>query len=409
MWDAIIVGGGLAGLVAGIRAQERGKNILMISEGIGSLLQSSGVINYGRIEKLKALPGHPYAKIKEEIVQEGWSYFQGICPGYTGVWEKQQPILTPLGSVRQVSLTPSGLQIEQLHHSEHLIMYVPQGLKDFFPDVVSSNIQKEFPGCRVEARMLRVPEFEPWHAQGKPITGLEYASFWRSPQGQKRLQKILEALTEELLAKGSKELNLDSSQGIKVRTAVLMPGLASLFSALEKIRVNLPFPVLEMTGFPPGPHGRILYDQLVQTFKKRGGELLLGSKVLGAKMQEGICQQVYVQSKGKNSVFHAAKFVLATGGLLGGGLEVAAERKAVRERVLNLPVYISDEWANPDFLGKQPYAYSGIEVNEALQPVDYKDTNIFVVGRALAYWDPWSENCAGGVSITSGYYVGEML
>lgn len=391
MWDAIIVGGGLAGLVAGIRAQERGRNVLILAEGIGSLLQSSGVMNYGKISELRALPKHPYALLKENIIQAGWVYFQSICPGYKGGWGEEQRVLTPLGSTRQVALAPVRLQIEPLKSIKNLILLVPQGLKDFFPVVVQSNIQKEFPGYHVEIRVLRVPEFEPWYTQGKTITGLEYASFWRSSQGQSRLKEVLKALKEEW------------------PTAILIPGLASLFSPLEKILADFSFPVLEMTGFPPGSHGRILYDQLVQTFKKRGGELLLGSKVLGAKIQEGICQQVFVQSKGKNSEFRAAKFVLATGGLLGGGLEVAAERKNVRERVFNLPVTVSDEWANPNFLGKQPYAYTGIEVNEALQPVGYKETNIFVVGRALAYWDPWSENCAGGVSITSGYYVGEML
>ena len=43
----------MAGLVAGITAAERGKQIMLVAEGVGSLSFASGIIDFGDYDTLK--------------------------------------------------------------------------------------------------------------------------------------------------------------------------------------------------------------------------------------------------------------------------------------------------------------------------------------------------------------------
>ena len=120
MWDGIIVGGGLAGLTAGIRAAERGKHILIIAEGVGSLTYSSGAIDLGDVGRLQSLEKHPYALMGETVVRAGMNYFTALFPDYQGKWGghsrcshhwvlQEERGLCPAGSTRSPCRMPGKL------------------------------------------------------------------------------------------------------------------------------------------------------------------------------------------------------------------------------------------------------------------------------------------------------------
>ena len=93
-FDTIIIGGGLASLVCGIKAQRAGQKCLIVSAGQNALHFSSGTFGLlGRLEDgtevsepLKALSflakNHPYSKIGVEKVSE---YVSGI-PEFFDSW-----------------------------------------------------------------------------------------------------------------------------------------------------------------------------------------------------------------------------------------------------------------------------------------------------------------------------------
>lgn len=406
MWDGIIVGGGLAGLLAGIRAAERGKRILTISEGVGSLTYSSGTLDFGDVGQLVRREKHPYALLGETVVRRGADYFQALFPDYHGKWGEVQTVLTPLGSPRKAGLIPAGLNAQVLQDAGLIVLMAPEGMKDFFPEVTKANLERAYPQCVVKVHPFRIEAFEAWHALGKSVTGMDYTKYWRSVPGLGVLKGVLNSLSQEFEDEsiGSRE------RGKKV---VVFPGLASAFSnSLHEELANAPFPVVEMTAFPPSASGHNLYTALKERFRALGGELMVGTGVNQVELQGKRCHKIIVKSKGKDSEFSARSFVLATGGVFGGGIEVTPE--AAKEMVFGLPLFVPTEWTKTEFLGEQPYASLGLEVDRELRPIDSQSKevileNVRVVGRVLAHWDPWVEHCGGGVSLASGWFAGEKM
>ena len=83
MYDCIIIGGGLSGLICGIRLAKEGIKTAVFSGGMNSLHFSSGSIDllgysseheiitnpHKYIKKLKRIkPDHPYSKIPKKII-----------------------------------------------------------------------------------------------------------------------------------------------------------------------------------------------------------------------------------------------------------------------------------------------------------------------------------------------------
>lgn len=406
MWDAIIIGGGLAGLIAGIRAQERGKAVLLISEGVGSLVYSAGAWDIGDIRKLQNQSGHPYSWLGERRIRDGFDYFLRLYPEYDGEWGVQRTVLTPFGDLRNADICAPELQADCLNYTDRIVLVVPHNLKDFFPELVCENLRKQFPGNEVITYKFKPPEFED-HA-GRSITEVDYARFWTTDRGHRELARILAELSADLPVNPSQ-----SGPGTHHRMAVIIPGLAAEFDqGLTRIIKNSPFPVLQMTAFPPAAGGKNLQESLVGKFKQAGGEFLSGSSVVGAILQDGHCAEVFVQSKGRQSSFQAQTYVLAGGGILGGAIEVTPQ--GARERVFDLPLFVPGQWSTAEFLAEQPYARIGIEVDQFLRPLDPERggivvNNIMVAGRMLAHWDPWVDKCGAGVSLATGYRAGQLI
>jgi glycerol-3-phosphate dehydrogenase subunit B len=360
MWDGIIVGGGLAGLLAGIRASERGKRILIISEGVGSLTYSSGVVDFGDVRRLAGQEKHPYALLGETLVHTSADYFQVLFPDYEGEWGRNQEVLTPLGSPRRCGMVPKGLNAKALRDAQRIVLMAPEGMKDFFPEVIKANLVKIHPQASVEVYPFRLERFEPWYAIGKPVMGMDYAKFWRSDLGI--------AVIKDLLNRLAQEINTVQRIAGSEKLVVVFPGLVAGFSAsLRNALSEVPFPVVEMTSFPPSACGQTLYETLKRKFRVLGGELLVGTGVKRVELQGKVCHKVIVPSKGRDTEFSARSFVLATGGIFGGGIEVTPD--ASRETVFGLPLFIPSEWTRAEFLGEQPYARMGIEVDRDLRPI----------------------------------------
>ncbi len=90
----------------------------------------------------------------------------------------------------------------------------------------------------------------------------------------------------------------------------------------------------------------------------------------------------------------------------------------VAEAIFNLPLKKparSTAWFQGDFLSPtgHPIFFSGIKVNENLQPVDENGRvlylNLSVVGSLLADTDPIRERSLEGIALATGYTAGARL
>jgi len=398
VWDGIIVGGGLAGLVAGITAAERGKQVMLVAEGVGSLSFASGVIDFGDYYALREQRGHPFSLISEDQATAAISKWQEICPFYQGAWGSHEIVLTPLGETRRAGYVPQSLATESLQAARNIIVIAPHGLKDFYPKLFASNLALNFPHAKVTMSPLHVEKFASQYRLGKSILAADYARYWASTEGADFLRGFLRETLRELAG---------------VKGAVLVfPGLSAAFDPLlQELLASLTVSIVEPTLFPPSPVGMDLYRFLRKKFKDLGGEFLMSGKAKAAVMEEGYCQSISLQSQGKTLQLKAKAFVLATGGLFGGGIQVGP--RTIREGVFDSPLFLPERWTGDGFLGPQPYAQTGIEVDNELHPLQGNGQiylhNVFVCGRNLAHWDPWIDYCGGGVALTTGYMAGSQL
>ncbi len=110
----------------------------------------------------------------------------------------------------------------------------------------------------------------------------------------------------------------------------------------------------------------------------------------------------------------AGTFVIATGGILGGGL-VTAEDGSVSEVIADLPVMsplTRSDWFHRDVLDPagHPIYRAGVEVDGAWRPLDSSGEvvwdNITVAGGLLAGAEPIREHSLDGVAVATGFLAG---
>jgi glycerol-3-phosphate dehydrogenase subunit B len=116
--------------------------------------------------------------------------------------------------------------------------------------------------------------------------------------------------------------------------------------------------------------------------------------------------------------YHPARiFLLATGGILGGGI-TGFQDGNLREMVFNLPLLASRErldWFNPHYFDPsgQPIYKSGVQVNSNLQAIDSLGRvifpNLYIIGSSLTGGDFLRERSIEGISLGTGYTIGETI
>lgn len=412
MWDAIVVGGGLAGWIAGIRAVQRGKKVLLVTEGVGTLFYFSGIFDYGEVERLRDLQKHPYTLFNSQEIAQGKQFVQELCPEYV-VKDVPQYALTVLGTIRQGDMMPRNMVLPDRTEQGELVLLVPEGLKDFFPEVVLANLAREFPGWQVSEKRMQLKALGEWTRLGKSVSSIDYANIWRSEEGQRTLVHEIDEINRQHQEAGK-------TQG---KIFAVLPSLVREYfdgSRTKPYQSKLTLPVLEMSSFIPSPHGRYFAEYLKHVFSDLGGELMIGARAVSlngassSESQDKTCQEIIVNSMGKSLHLKGKNFILATGGLLGGGIEVGMVRKSIREGVFDLPLFVPKQWSEPKFFAPQHFAQMGVETDKFLRPLHPANgqvvwDNVHVVGRMLAHWDPWTQKCGGGVSITSGYAAAELI
>lgn len=399
MWDGIIIGGGLAGLVAGITAAEQGKQVMLVAEGVGSLSFATGVIDFGDFYALRDRLGHPFSLISEDQAIAAITMWQEICPFYKGSWGNDEIVLTPLGEIRVAGYVPQSLSAQPLQEAREIILIAPQGLKDFFPGLFASNLALNFFQAKVTIKPLQVKKFASQYRLGKSILATDYARYWASQEGIDYLRGFLMEIMREL-------------PGLKEGVVLVFPGLCASFEpTLQKLLASLTVSVVESTIFPPSPVGIDLYRLLRKKFKDLGGEFVINGKAKAAIIKDSYCHSIVLQNQGKTQQLKAKSFVLATGGIFGGGIQVGP--RTIREEVFDCPLFLPERWTEDGFLGPQPYALTGIEVDNELHPLNSNGQiflqNVYVCGRMLAHWDPWTDYCGGGVALATGYLAGSKL
>jgi glycerol-3-phosphate dehydrogenase subunit B len=165
--------------------------------------------------------------------------------------------------------------------------------------------------------------------------------------------------------------------------------------------------VLEVPTLPPSVPGMRWTRRLESELADSGCLFRRGVRIVAAD-RDGDRIRAVVDENGRR--IETAAVVLATGGVLMGGLDVDADGR-IRETALGLDV----AQANPLAAGSPTEVLAalhgaGIETDSSLRPCRNGAAswcNVFVTGRGLAHWHPAEEISAEGVSIVTGWLAAQ--
>ncbi len=410
--DILVVGSGMAGLMAAIVASGQGKRVTLLSRGCGSLNIGSGcvdVLGYVNgqpvegqpLEALDSLPErHPYRLVGKEGVEEALKTLCAVSARHGAPLEAaangNRRVPTILGTLKPTCLTLPSCRGELLETAASALVVSVEGLKDSHPALVTSQLRR-YP--HLAAVTWHEAHLEnPIPGAHRNLSPLDIARYVESPEG-----------TAWLAAGLRKALRATPAD------VVLLPPVCGLSNAAwEAVAAAVPVPLVEMPTLPPGVGGLRLYTALKSELQARDVDMVENALVTGAECDGKHCAALVAETACGRRRFAARAFVMATGGFMGGGF--LSSPGEARETVFGLPVLQADgsllparpeDWSDQNIFGNHAFASAGVMVNAAMSPLRIDGTpalnNVFFAGRSVGGYDFASEKSGNGVAVATAW------
>lgn len=413
-FDTVIIGGGLSGLVCGIRLSQQGQRCVIISSGQSALHFSSGSFdllnafpNGEEVQKpldavtqlIEQAPTHPYAKLGKDkftgLVNQAEEFFNEIGVSVSGTAQQNHYRITPMGNLKPTWLTRSGFATStndsQLSWKKVSIFNII-GFLDFYPQFIAEEFLKL--GTESDLHQFTLPDLD----------------YLRRNPSELRATNIARVLDKEAnilqLADILKEKSKDSD-------AIILPDCLGLEDEkiLNRLNTMVGKPIHLIPVMPPSIVGIQTQQYLHNYFQKLGGVYMLGDNVRKADVIDNNVMKVYSFNHG-DIPFTANNIVLATGSYFSQGLIGTSDR--VYEPIFNLDVsYLNNrqDWCDSNAFNKQGYQGFGVKTDEQFRGL-YKGkpiNNLYVSGAILEGFNPIKEGCGAGVSILTALSIADSI
>lgn len=378
----VVIGAGLAGLIAALTAQELGARVEVFAAGMGRFTLMPGWIETGDATALAANPDHPY------------HHSIGMLAAGLGVLERAAGLqyfgadaITAIGRQRAAAFAAGGA-LYPLKDTDRVLIAGIEGWRDSYADWVADSLTER--GLQAEALSIVLPRFEgnfdDW--------AFDYARYLDTDAG-----------CASLIAQIRPRLGK--------ATAAAFPAVLGLRPATrQKIAESLGMPIFELPTLPVSIPGKRLFRALEARLKQGGGRLTFGPSVHALEMREGRAAGVPIETvaNGRPRVIPADAVIIATGGLYGGGLD-SDYKGAVRETVMGLSIAdvppVTDWFSEPLLAGRaQPIHRIGVRTDTMLRPLTADGApfadNVYAAGHVLAGASPIVEGCAEGIDLATG-------
>ena len=415
-YDTLVIGGGLAGLTAGIRCGEAGLNVAVVSTGESALAFSSGSVDvlgmnadtgqtirhpFQALESLtERHPEHPYAAIGSQNVNRAMDWFRGQVAeaGQALITADNEAEnhwrLTAAGALRPTWLSQptSGMLPWDISPLRRVVFASFTGFLDFMPELAVAGLKtcQAFENVRVSSLNINL-SLE--HGCGST------ADTMRAPQlaraiGESDVDLIASVLLEKV---GDADL-------------VAMPACLSCGRQnwLDILRKRTGLNIVEVATLPPSVHGIDLLSRLRNRLTALGGFY-----VPALPVQDGIVEDGRVISvrSADDTMLYADHFILASGSFFSKGLH--SQQQRVSEPVFGLDLAVPGEFSEKTFIAGRGHGFNraGVTFNEQLQPSvkGLTVSNLYVAGAVLAGSDPVKEGSGGGVAVSSGWHAAEAV
>ncbi|QIO22886.1 glycerol-3-phosphate dehydrogenase subunit GlpB [Haloarcula sp. JP-L23] len=410
--EVLVVGGGLAGLSSALAAARDGADVRLVSYKQSTLRQASGLVDllgytpdgegpltdpYAAMSDLPA--SHPYQTVGVETVREAMAMFDEVS-GYEGGHTDTNALLpTHGGSIKPTARYPRGAAAGLASDDRDTLLVGIEAMTDFDAPHVADHLDAvgvpfdvrgetiRFPGdLRADAKVTR-------YAKLLDTNG-EVAVRGRKVPAREALAQRVNPLVDDEERVGFPAILGDDNPGA-IRDALG-----------EQMGVD----VFEVPMGPPSLPGLRLEDKLFEALDESGASFETGNPIVDFD-GEGHVERVFMEKNGARIPLSADQYVLATGGLVGKGVE--SDRDGVREPVFDCHVPHSDDrydWFDTDVFGDHPFAGFGVETDDDLRPLsadgDVEFDNLRAAGSVLGGYDFAAEKSGSGVSIATGYAAG---
>lgn len=409
-FDAVIIGGGLAGLMCGVRLQKRGMKCAIVSTGQSALHFSSGSFDLlneladgTKIDSPVAAVGkvgqnHPYAKLGDcfaHYAQEAKQQLIDCNVEVVGDAGQNHYRITPMGTLKPTWLTFSDftpLASANDFSGKKILIVNMAGFLDFNTKFIADGFEQN--GAECQLLSVTLPELERLRISPTEMRSTNIARVLENP-------KTLDALITLLAGK---------IQGFDIIALPAVFGLASV-STVKILKKALDIPVWLIPTMPPSVPGIRMQQQLRRSFEEAGGIYMLGDTIVKADFKDDAVQAVY--SVNHNDIAFVAKnYILASGSYFSNGL--VAQPDGIIEPVFHSDVdYTSnrDNWYDKAFFHKQNYMTFGVATDEKLRvKIDGRvQQNLFAIGSVLGGFNAMHEGCGAGVSMLTALYVADNL
>ena len=413
--DVLVVGSGLAGLVAALTAAEQGRSVQLLTAGVGSLAISGGSVDFlgyadGRFaadpwQSLALLPDdHPYRLLGTESVRSAFQFFSDAMenqhwPMRPALAQNGAPCNTRLptimGTLKPTYLLPASLNAQALTSARRVLVLSVQGLRDCRPSLIVSQLKHYKSWADKEFSHGLLPS--PFGETHRAVSALDLARLADKPHSR---QWLLDAL-----APYAAKYDL-----------ILVPPLCGSKANPETwqaINAAAGCPVVEMLSIPPGVGGLRMRDALLRALNKHDFELVENTTVLRAETADKTCTALVAEASGQQRRHPARAFVAATGGILGGGMVL--EPGQCWDSVFGIDITVPQDvaqWSEPEIFGSHLFSRMGVRVDREMRPVDaaaaVRWQNVFFAGRSLGGYDFATEKSGHGVAVATGWQAGRM-
>jgi glycerol-3-phosphate dehydrogenase subunit B len=408
--DVIVLGAGMAGLVAATRLAEAGLRVVTVAKGYGSLRLAPATIDilgYGPEpvdSPAQALAGfaaahpeHPYALISQVMLADSIQWLKEHVGTYAYVGDPSTNMLLPtaIGVPRPSAVVPETMAGGDVRRLGPVLIAGFGVLKDFHPALAAENLQAA--AYALEARPVLLDA---------PVDG-------QADVGALALARRF----EDAAFRGAVAAELRAA--VRGEEAIGLPavlGVDQARSVWTELQQAVGRPVFEIpTAVPTSVPGMRLDRELAGRLRRAGGRLVLGAEATGPELRNGRLAGVRIRSAPRVTTRACRWVVLATGGLASGGIEVDVSG-AVSERALGLPVHApgpGETRFGPSYFGDHPMETAGLRVDGSLRPVGPDGEpvypNVYAAGAVIGGARPWREKSGDGISLSTGYLAAEAI
>lgn len=412
-FDTIIIGGGLAGLVCGLRLQEAGQKCAIVSAGQNAMHFFSG--GFGLLAKLPdgtnvdaplaAIPSldasHPYAKIGaekiEKYAEETKRLFCALGINVEGTAEQNRYVISASGALKPAWLTIddiASVSAKDEKIADNALIVNIDGFLDFNTAFIAESFEKRGTTCEITV-----------------VTTNEIRNLRRNPSEMRasNIARIMDNAAARTTFVNAVEAELAEGKF----DAVVLPAVFGLknHETVQAVREELGIKTLFIGTLPPSVPGIRSQMQMKRAFEAKGGTFLMGDEAVASEIKDGKVTSIKTSNLGDIELT-ADNYVLASGSYFGHG--IIAEIDKVTEPVFGADVIFDNDrgnWYDKNFFGKQNFIGFGVAADDRFNVIKNGESirNLYAAGSVLGGFNPLHEGCGAGVAIMTAFYISDSI